>query len=49
MTDREKAIRELQARRAARGMSDPLNRLTRYIETAIANGESPVEEISVKG
>ena len=46
MTDTERAARiaEIQARRAARGDSDPLNLLRAYTRAAIERGESPVEE-----
>ena len=40
---RQKQIAELQARRAARGMADPLNRLSAHISAAIANGAAPIE------
>ncbi len=43
-TEREKAIRELQERRAARGDSDPLNRLRLIIAEKTANGEKPITE-----
>lgn len=36
--EREQAIRALQERRAARGMDDPLNRLSVHIRRAIAAG-----------
>lgn len=44
MTDaqRNAAILALQARRKARGLADPLNRLTAHIEQAIALGAQPV-------
>ena len=35
-TEREKAIRHLQERRAKRGMADPLNRLRAYEEGQVA-------------
>lgn len=42
--ERQAAIAALQARRKARGMNEPLNRLRAYVETALANGETPVTE-----
>lgn len=41
--DRQKAIEAIRARRAARGMADPLNRLTAHIAKAIAEGQTPIE------
>ena len=40
---REKQIADLLARRKARGMSDPLNRLRQHVDNAIANG-APIFE-----
>lgn len=37
-TERQKAVRELRERRAARGMADPLNRLSAHIAKQIENG-----------
>jgi hypothetical protein len=39
---RQAAIQALQARRKARGLADPLNRLTAHIDRAIALGAEPV-------
>jgi hypothetical protein len=43
-TERTKAIRELREKRAARGDSDPLNRLRHIIIEKIATGEKPITE-----
>ncbi len=37
-TDKQARIAALQARRAARGMADPLNRLRAITAQAVANG-----------
>ena len=37
-TERQTAVRELRERRAARGMADPLNRLSAHIAKQIENG-----------
>ncbi len=42
--ERAKAIAALQARRAARGASDPLARLSAAIARAIEDGAEPLEE-----
>lgn len=37
--ERARAVAAIEARRAARGLADPLNRLSAYIARAVANGE----------
>lgn len=44
-TERQRAIDALRARRAARGMDDPLNRLIAHTERAIAEGKAPVAAV----
>lgn len=47
MTEQEhnERIAAIRARRAARGINDPLNRLRAYTAAAIARGESPIVEV----
>lgn len=44
--ERQQEIEVLRARRAARGMDDPLNRLTVHINRLIAAGQEPIVEQS---
>ena len=46
--EKEKRIAEIIARRKARGMADPLNRLSAYIAKAIASGEEVAINIPAK-
>lgn len=42
--ERAKAVAELRARRAARGLDDPLNRLRAIMAEGVANGAEIVTE-----